>query len=96
LIAGAISTVSAVDHETDSEFRFHVKVSDRGKPRLSAETMAHVVIRITDINDCPPIFSYAEYNATLVLPTYENVAVIQVSEILPKLNMERVLSSSTF
>lgn len=50
-----------------------------GKPRLSSETMAKVQITVTDVNDCAPVFSQKEYNVTLLLPTYENVAVIQVN-----------------
>lgn len=50
-----------------------------GKPRLSSETMAKVQITVTDVNDCAPAFSQREYNVTLLLPTYENVAVIQVN-----------------
>lgn len=36
-------------------------------------------ITVTDINDCPPIFSSSVYNVTLLLPSYKNVAVIQVN-----------------
>lgn len=50
-----------------------------GKPSLSSETMAKVQITVTDVNDCAPIFSQTIYNVTLLLPTYENVAVIQVN-----------------
>lgn len=50
-----------------------------GKPRLSSEAMAKVQITVTDVNDCAPVFTQREYNVTLLLPTYENVAVIQVN-----------------
>lgn len=50
-----------------------------GKPRLSSETTAKVEIRVTDVNDCAPQFTQKEYNVTLLLPTYENVVVIQVN-----------------
>lgn len=56
-----------------------LQVSDLGKPRQSSETMAKVQISVTDVNDCAPIFTQKEYNVTLLLPTYENVAVIQVN-----------------
>jgi protocadherin Fat 1/2/3 len=76
--AGAIRTVMTLDHEQISEFTFRVKVSDLGKPRLSSETEAKVVISVTDVNDCPPRFLHSVYNTTLLLPTYKNVAILQV------------------
>lgn len=54
-------------------------MSDLGKPRLSSEIAARVQISVTDVNDCPPIFTQSEYNVTLLLPTYHNVAVLQVN-----------------
>ncbi|XP_014488108.1 PREDICTED: fat-like cadherin-related tumor suppressor homolog [Dinoponera quadriceps] len=80
---GAIRTVMVLDHETVPAFSFHVKVSDLGKPRLSSETTARVMIAVTDVNDCPPKFSETDYNVTLLLPTYRNVAVIRVTAVDP-------------
>ncbi|XP_058828867.1 fat-like cadherin-related tumor suppressor homolog isoform X4 [Topomyia yanbarensis] len=76
---GAIKTIMYLDHEKIPFFSFHVKVTDLGKPRLTSETTAEVQIFINDVNDCAPAFSQKEYNVTLLLPTYENVAVIQVN-----------------
>lgn len=81
--SGAIRTVTNLDHETIPEFHFHVKVSDLGKPRLLSETTAKVEITVTDINDSPPHFTQSEYNTTLLLPTYQNVAVIQINATDP-------------
>lgn len=72
-----------LDHEKIPVFNFHVKVSDLGKPRMSSETTAKVQIFITDVNDCAPMFTKKDYNVTLLLPTYENVAVIQVNATDP-------------
>lgn len=80
---GAIRTVMLLDHETISIFSFHVKVSDLGKPKLSSETTAKVMITVTDVNDCPPKFSKTDYNVTLLTPTYKNVAVIRVNAMDP-------------
>lgn len=80
---GAIRTVMVLDHETIPEFTFHVKVSDLGKPKLSSETTAKVMIAVTDVNDCPPKFLQNDYNATLLLPTYKNVAVLRVNALDP-------------
>lgn len=80
---GAIRTVMLLDHETIPEFEFHVKVSDLGKPKLSSETTAKVMITVTDINDCPPKFLQNDYSATVLLPTYKNVAVLRVQAVDP-------------
>lgn len=50
-----------------------------GKPRLSSEIAAKVQISVTNVNDCPPLFTQNEYNVTLLLPTYQNVVVLQVN-----------------
>ncbi|XP_040169862.1 fat-like cadherin-related tumor suppressor homolog isoform X4 [Anopheles arabiensis] len=76
---GAIKTIMFLDHEKIPFFSFHVKVTDLGKPRLTSELTAEVRINITDVNDCAPAFSQSEYNVTLLLPTYANVAVLQVN-----------------
>ncbi|XP_055629293.1 fat-like cadherin-related tumor suppressor homolog isoform X5 [Toxorhynchites rutilus septentrionalis] len=76
---GAIKTITHLDHEKIPFFSFHVKVTDLGKPRLTSETTAEVQITINDVNDCAPVFTQKDYNVTLLLPTYENVAVTQVS-----------------
>lgn len=80
---GAIRTMRLLDHEMNDNFLFHVKLTDRGKPRLSSESTAKVQIFINDVNDCPPKFSQQVYNVTLLLPTYKNVAVIQLNATDP-------------
>lgn len=77
--SGAIKNIFILDHEKIPFFSFNVKVSDLGKPRLSSITTARVEIKIININDCAPTFLQKDYNVTLLLPTYENVAVIQVN-----------------
>ncbi|XP_076767085.1 FAT atypical cadherin kugelei isoform X6 [Xylocopa sonorina] len=80
---GAIRTVMVLDHESIRKFTFHVKVSDLGKPKLSSESTAKVMILVTDVNDCPPKFLENDYNTTVLLPTYKNVAVVRVSAVDP-------------
>ncbi|XP_063909336.1 fat-like cadherin-related tumor suppressor homolog isoform X5 [Zophobas morio] len=80
---GAIRTIRLLDHETHNRFTFHVQVSDRGNPKLTSETTAKVDITVTDVNDCPPKFTESIYNVTLLLPTYKNVAVVQVNATDP-------------
>ncbi|GLV46452.1 kugelei, partial [Carabus blaptoides fortunei] len=75
---GAVRTVRLLDR-----FVFHVKLTDRGKPRLSSESTAQVQITVNDINDCAPRVTHHVYNVTLLLPTYKNVAVIQLNATDP-------------
>lgn len=78
--SGAIKNMKILDHEKIPFFSFNVRVSDLGKPhRLSSVSTARVEIKIININNCAPQFLQKEYNVTLLLPTYENVAVIQVN-----------------
>lgn len=77
--SGAIKNIFILDHEKIPFYSFNVRVSDLGKPPLHSLTTARVEIKIININDCAPQFLQKEYNVTLLLPTYENVAVIQVN-----------------
>lgn len=80
---GAVRTLRLLDHEVYDKFIFHVKLTDLGTPRLSSEMTAKVQINVKDINDCPPRFSQHFYNVTLLLPTYKNVAVLQLNATDP-------------
>jgi protocadherin Fat 1/2/3 len=88
---GAIRTVTSLDFETDQSFEFNVRVSDRGDPRLSSESMARVRIDVGDENDSPPKFDHAEYRTELLLPTYRNVAVVRVNASDPDAGVETEL-----
>lgn len=78
-VIGAIRTVTTLDHESILSFTFHVKVSDFGKPRLSSESTAKVLIFVKDVNDCAPRFEHQEYNVSLLLPTFKGIALLQVN-----------------
>ena len=80
---GAIRTIKRLDYESQAFFEFNVRVSDMGRPRLSADTTANVKIHVGDDNDSPPQFSEAIYNATLLLPTFENVSILVVNATDP-------------
>lgn len=76
---GAIRTVMILDYETMPYIEFNVRVTDLGKPRLSSDITALIHIDILDVNDCAPAFTQSEYNASVLLPTYKNVAVVQLN-----------------
>uniref|UniRef100_A0A672QZY5 Protocadherin Fat 1-like n=1 Tax=Sinocyclocheilus grahami TaxID=75366 RepID=A0A672QZY5_SINGR len=76
---GAIRTVSELDYEQRSVFRFSVQVHDMGIPRHFAEKAANVTIEILDVNDCPPQFIQDLYETTVLVPTYKGVEVITVN-----------------
>ena len=54
-------TASPLDYESHGRFDFNVRVSDRGRPRLSSESLAVVRIDVVDENDSPPKFDRSEY-----------------------------------
>uniref|UniRef100_A0A8C1V9Y8 FAT atypical cadherin 1a n=1 Tax=Cyprinus carpio TaxID=7962 RepID=A0A8C1V9Y8_CYPCA len=76
---GAIRTITELDYEQRSVFRFSVQVHDMGIPRHFAEKAANVTIEILDVNDCPPQFSQDLYETTVLVPTYKGVEVIKVN-----------------
>lgn len=77
--SGAIRTTTLLDYETAPNITFHVRVIDQGNPRRTSEVLARVFITVLDVNDCPPVFTSYEYNASVLVPTYINVAVVQLN-----------------
>lgn len=59
--------------------QFSVQASDSGVPRLTSDLHAEVIIKVLDVNDCAPVFLKSEYNASVLLPTFSGVVVVQVS-----------------
>lgn len=76
---GAIRTTTLLDYETSPNITFRVRVIDQGNPRRTSDVLAKVFISILDVNDCPPVFTSYEYNASVLIPTYVNVAVVQLN-----------------
>uniref|UniRef100_A0A8C1V514 FAT atypical cadherin 3b n=1 Tax=Cyprinus carpio TaxID=7962 RepID=A0A8C1V514_CYPCA len=80
---GSIRTIAKLDYEKFSAFYFSVNVRDSGRPQLTAEKPAKVLIRVVNINDSPPQFSQEAYNTVLLLPTYVGVEVLRVEAADP-------------
>lgn len=76
---GAVKTLKTLDYETQKQYKFHVSVFDQGKPKLVSDKLAQVNVNVLDVNDCAPKFEHSEYNASLVLPTFKNIAVITLT-----------------
>ncbi|XP_064610099.1 protocadherin Fat 1-like isoform X2 [Liolophura sinensis] len=85
---GAIKTAALLNHEEFTVIEFEVKVSDTGKPQLTTEEPARVVIYIEDINDSPPEFSSPVYNATVLLPTYKDVHFLTLEATDPDTDVQ--------
>lgn len=75
---GAVRSLTSLDHETHPTFEFHVSVHDSGSRPLMARSPALVKVSVQDINDSPPVFAEEDYEASLLLPTFEGVLVSQV------------------
>ncbi|XP_030245298.1 fat-like cadherin-related tumor suppressor homolog isoform X2 [Drosophila navojoa] len=75
---GAIEILKSLDYETKTNYSFFVTVSDNGKPKLHSVTTAHVIIIVSNVNDCPPVFKDRDLNVTLFVPTFENVFVDRI------------------
>uniref|UniRef100_K7FLZ5 FAT atypical cadherin 2 n=1 Tax=Pelodiscus sinensis TaxID=13735 RepID=K7FLZ5_PELSI len=58
---GEIATAQVLDHETNHQFHMKIRATDHGVPPLSSEAL--VVINVADVNDNPPEFSQAQYEA---------------------------------
>ncbi|XP_060929197.1 protocadherin Fat 3a isoform X1 [Limanda limanda] len=80
---GSIRTIANLDHETFSNFYFHVHVRDNGRPQLTADSPTEVAIQVIDTNDSPPRFTQNAYETVLLLPTFVGVEALQVSAVDP-------------
>ncbi|XP_064544890.1 fat-like cadherin-related tumor suppressor homolog isoform X2 [Drosophila montana] len=76
---GAIEILRSLDYEKKTNYSFFVSVNDMGKPNLYSNTKAHVIILVSNVNDCPPVFKDRDLNVTLFLPTFENVFVARIA-----------------
>lgn len=73
-----VAESAVLDRETVDMFSVGVRVTDAGDPPLSADAI--VDIRLTDVNDNPPMFDQDEYNVTLREDTA--VAIVILSPVV--------------
>uniref|UniRef100_H2ZZL6 Protocadherin-16 n=1 Tax=Latimeria chalumnae TaxID=7897 RepID=H2ZZL6_LATCH len=66
----------ALDRETQELYEVKVSVSDLGAPPLWSERT--VLLRVTDLNDNPPVFELKEYKAQVSEAASPGTAVLQV------------------
>lgn len=88
---GALRTISSMDYESNTMFKFEVRVSDRGVPRLTSDSTTSVTIRIDDENDSPPKFTNTDSEALMLLPTFTGVHVMNVYAEDPDLGLNTTL-----
>lgn len=74
--SGMISISEPLDYERDRNFILTVRATDGGDPPLI--NMAKVNITLTDINDNPPVFRQAAYNAKIKENSPVGDKVVQV------------------
>ncbi|KAM4732191.1 protocadherin gamma-A3-like [Anableps anableps] len=54
----------ALDRETTSEYNITITATDHGSPSLSSSAVLY--LKVSDVNDNPPIFENPNYSATIV------------------------------
>ncbi|XP_033829796.1 protocadherin beta-15-like [Periophthalmus magnuspinnatus] len=72
----ALVTNAPLDRESVSEFNLTVVVSDLGKPPLSVNKT--LKLKLSDVNDNPPVFTRAKYSATIMENNSPGYSVINV------------------
>ncbi|XP_031559365.1 cadherin EGF LAG seven-pass G-type receptor 2-like [Actinia tenebrosa] len=76
-VNGDVSTTSPLDRETNAQYQFGIKATDKGKP--SKEGTSQMTVTVLDINDNPPKFSKSEYQASISEKATFGSSVLQVT-----------------
>ncbi|XP_063314156.1 protocadherin Fat 1 isoform X2 [Pelobates fuscus] len=61
--SGLITTAKSLDYEHFQVYSLIVRAADNGNPLLSSDTI--VLVRLTDLNDNPPVFTQQLYEAKI-------------------------------
>nr|XP_015205333.1 PREDICTED: protocadherin Fat 2 [Lepisosteus oculatus] len=62
-LTGLVVTTHELDYEATQQFHLKIRAIDNGVPPLSSE--AFIVVNVSDVNDNPPAFNQAQYDAAL-------------------------------
>ena len=76
-LSGIITTAAALDREQQEQYSFTVVAQDGGTPPLTGQV--RVVVRVSDVNDMPPVFGRPEYHASVPENVTTSTTVLQVS-----------------
>ena len=76
---GQITTILALDHETDPLIEMVVQVCDKGVNPGPLCSNTTVVVTVLDVNDGTPMFDYATYKTSVCNDTLPGSVVLQVS-----------------
>ncbi|KAM9311065.1 protocadherin Fat 2 [Gastrophryne carolinensis] len=60
---GEITTAQEFDYEKKQQFQFKVRATDNGLPPLHTDAL--VIVNVSDVNDHPPEFKKAQYEANV-------------------------------
>ncbi|XP_027549048.1 protocadherin Fat 4-like [Neopelma chrysocephalum] len=90
---GTILVTAPVDRETKEKYELLLVASDNGAPRR--QNFTHVSIQVLDVNDNPPLFTKAQYSASVrVANAKEGEFVLAVSATDPDAGNNSVISYS--
>ena len=76
---GQITTILALDHETDPLIEMVVQVCDKGVNPGPLCSNATVVLTVLDVNDGTPMFDYTTYKTSVCNDTLPGSVVLQVA-----------------
>jgi len=78
-LSGIITTAASLDREQRVQYSFTVIAEDGGEPPLTGQV--RVVVRVSDVNDMPPVFEMSAYHASVAENVTVGTSVLQVSAV---------------
>ena len=78
-LSGIITTAASLDREQRVQYSFTVIAEDGGDPPLTGQV--RVVVRVSDVNDMPPVFEMSAYHASVAENVTVGTSVLQVSAV---------------
>ncbi|XP_065192145.1 uncharacterized protein LOC135823227 isoform X2 [Sycon ciliatum] len=90
--SGLVSVNGILDRETVDIYNLTVTITDSGVPPLS--TVSRLEVTIADVNDSPPKFVNASYNATITENTAGGTVVARVHAVDPDIGDNSLVTYS--